>query len=91
MGRQICQSEYPKEKTMPLRAKLRRTFARFRSDESGFITMEWVSLGAGVVVIGLGTVYYLFDATDAVGGKIETAMTAVMVTAPTSPPTVDGQ
>jgi hypothetical protein len=71
--------------------KLRTVAVRFAKEDDGFVTMEWVALAAGVVVLGLGIAYYLMDATDALGGKIETTMNTVSVgTAPTAP-TIDGQ
>ncbi len=37
------------------------TLMSFVGDESGAITIDWVALTAAILLLGIATVYYLFD------------------------------
>lgn len=54
----------------------------FRKDEDGAVTVDWVVLTAAVV--GLAAVAYtqVGSGTDALAGKVDTALSGVSVNAP---------
>lgn len=38
-----------------------RTIARFQSDERGAVTIDWVALTAGILLLGMMVVYAIFN------------------------------
>ena len=56
------------------------TFDRFASDESGAITIEWVALAAGVVLISISVIIALRPGVDAaalaVGSGLDSRVTS---------------
>lgn len=52
-------------------------FSEFLQDESGAITIEWVALAAGVIILALGVIAVLSDPVEgvavAIGSSITTA------------------
>lgn len=36
-------------------------FTQFIRDEAGAVTIDWVALTAGVLLLGIATVYFLFE------------------------------
>lgn len=53
-------------------------FRRFRANESGAVTVDWVALTAAVVVIGIGLAYAIFgDGTTGVGGLVTNLTTEI--------------
>ncbi|MCL5777116.1 hypothetical protein M1105_08970 [Limibaculum sp. FT325] len=45
-------------------------FVKFLKDEDGAITIEWVALAAGVIILALGVIAVLDDALVTVAGNI---------------------
>jgi len=72
--------------------KLTKCLRRFRKDEVGAVTVDWVALTAGIIVVGLAIVWYIMDeGVDVLAGKVVTGLQAVDPGVTTgSPPTVDG-
>jgi Flp pilus assembly pilin Flp len=66
-----------------------RNFAR---NESGAVTVDWVALTAGIIVVGLAIVWYIMDnGVDVLAGKIVTGLAAIDPTTTTgAPPVIDG-
>ncbi|MEL7463214.1 MAG: hypothetical protein AAFN79_04070 [Pseudomonadota bacterium] len=61
-----------------------KSLARFTSDKSGAVTVDWVALTAAVVVVGIALVYAIFgnDTTgfNGVAAQITTEATALDTT-----------
>ncbi|MGH6915730.1 MAG: hypothetical protein ACREH3_18735, partial [Geminicoccales bacterium] len=64
----------------------------FGKDESGAVTVDWVALTAGIIVVGLAIVWYIMDqGVDVLAGKIVTGLAQVDPGVTTgSPPVIDG-
>ena len=45
---------------------------RFREDESGAVTVDWVALTGGLMIMAVATVYAIRDGTDQMGSRIST-------------------
>jgi Flp pilus assembly pilin Flp len=61
-----------------------RNFAR---NESGAVTVDWVALTAGIIVVGLAIVWYIMDnGVDVLAGKIVTGLAAIDPTTTTGAP-----
>jgi Flp pilus assembly pilin Flp len=73
-------------------SKLRKFLRRFGENESGAVTVDWVALTAGVIVVGLAIVWYIMDqGVDVLAGKIVTGLAQVDPTTTTgNPPVIDG-
>jgi hypothetical protein len=65
---------------------------RLGEDESGAVTVDWVALTAGIIVVGLAIVWYIMDAgVDVLAGKIVTGLEQVDPGVTTgNPPIIDG-
>ena len=48
---------------------------KFRKDEEGAVTVDWVVLTAAVVGLGVAGVASVSDGVDALAGKIESGVT----------------
>jgi Flp pilus assembly pilin Flp len=72
---------------------LKNCLRRFAANESGAVTVDWVALTAGIIVVGLAIVWYIMDqGVDVLAGKIVTGLVAVDPGITTSnPPLIDGQ
>jgi Flp pilus assembly pilin Flp len=66
-----------------------RNFAR---NESGAVTVDWVALTAGIIVVGLAIVWYIMDnGVDVLAGKIVTGLAAIdPATTTGAPPVING-
>jgi Flp pilus assembly pilin Flp len=72
--------------------KFTNTLRRLRRNESGAVTVDWVALTAGIIVVGLAIVWYIMDeGVDVLAGKIVTGLEQVDPGVTTgAPPTIDG-
>jgi hypothetical protein len=72
--------------------KLTNGLRRLRENESGAVTVDWVALTAGIIVVGLAIVWYIMDeGVDVLAGKIVTGLEQVDPGVTTgSPPVIDG-
>jgi hypothetical protein len=72
--------------------KLTNSLRRLRENESGAVTVDWVALTAGIIVVGLAIVWYIMDeGVDVLAGKIVDGLVLVDPGATTgTPPTIDG-
>jgi hypothetical protein len=72
--------------------KLTSGLRRLRDNESGAVTVDWVALTAGIIVVGLAIVWYIMDeGVDVLAGKIVTGLEQVDPGVTTgSPPVIDG-
>ena len=71
--------------------KLNTCLRRFADNESGAVTVDWVALTAGVIVVGLAIVYYIMgDGVEGLADKIVLGLQAVDPTAPSYPAPVVG-
>jgi Flp pilus assembly pilin Flp len=72
--------------------KLTNSLRRLRRNESGAVTVDWVALTAGIIVVGLAIVWYIMDeGVDVLAGKIVTGLEQVDPGVTTgSPPVIDG-
>jgi hypothetical protein len=72
--------------------KLTNGLRRLRDNESGAVTVDWVALTAGIIVVGLAIVWYIMDeGVDVLAGKIVTGLEQVDPGVTTgSPPVIDG-
>ena len=72
--------------------KLTNGLRRLRENESGAVTVDWVALTAGIIVVGLAIVWYIMDeGVDVLAGKIVTGLEQVDPGVTTgSAPVVDG-
>ena len=65
---------------------------RVRADECGAVTVDWVALTAGILVVGLAIVWFIMDAgVDVLAGKIVdelSTLTPGVSGAYTDPPTI---
>ena len=52
-------------------------FVKFLKDEDGAITIEWVALAAGVVLLALGVIAVLDPALESVASNIATTIGTV--------------
>jgi hypothetical protein len=58
--------------------KLTSGLRRLRDNESGAVTVDWVALTAGIIVVGLAIVWYIMDeGVDVLAGKIVTGLEQV--------------
>ncbi len=53
---------------------------QFIRDEAGAVTIDWVALTAGILLLGIATVYYLFEngvvgAVNAINDELSRAVT----------------
>ena len=68
---------------------------RFRKDEDGAMTVEWIAIAAAVVVGAVAMTWTVLDNLDPVAGQIGTGLGDVVGTLPDgptiTPPTFDGQ
>lgn len=57
-------------------------FTKFLSDESGAVTIDWVALTAGILLLGIATVYAIFNGgvTPLIGSINSNLSTAVSST-----------
>lgn len=53
------------------------TFEKFLKDEDGAVTIEWVALAAGVVLLALGVIAVLDTALESVASNIASSIGAV--------------
>ncbi|MDT8345477.1 MAG: hypothetical protein RQ752_13720 [Thermohalobaculum sp.] len=51
------------------------TFEKFLKDEDGAVTIEWVALAAGVVLLALGVIAVLNPALESVATNIASTIT----------------
>jgi Flp pilus assembly pilin Flp len=58
---------------------------RFRKDEDGAMTVEWVAIAAGVVVGAVAITYLVMDNLDEVADGIGTSLTGVPSDMPEPP------
>jgi Flp pilus assembly pilin Flp len=72
--------------------KLNNCLRRFAANESGAVTVDWVALTAGIIVVGLAIVWYIMDqGVDVLAGKIVTGLAAIDPGTTTgNPPVIDG-
>lgn len=72
--------------------KLTNGLRRLRENESGAVTVDWVALTAGIIVVGLAIVWYIMDeGVDVLAGKIVTGLEQVDPGVTTgNPPVIDG-
>ena len=72
--------------------KLKTCLRRFADCESGAVTVDWVALTAGVVVVGLAVVWYIFEnGVNVVAANIATSLTGIeLASTPTAPPPIGG-
>ncbi len=54
--------------------KLKNIIARFRNDENGAVTVDWVVLTAAIVGLGVAVMASVSTGTNALGSKISTAV-----------------
>jgi uncharacterized membrane protein len=72
--------------------KIKTGLRRFAENESGAVTVDWVALTAGIIVVGLAIVWYIMDnGVDVLAGKIVTGLAAIDPSTTTgAPPVIDG-
>lgn len=63
-------------------------FTKFLSDESGAVTIDWVALTAGILLLGIAVVYAIFNGgvsplIDSINSNLSIAVTANTGAAPT--------
>jgi Flp pilus assembly pilin Flp len=70
--------------------KLTNSLRRLRKNESGAVTVDWVALTAGIIVVGLAIVWFIMDeGVDVLAGKIVDGLVAVDPGTTTgAPPTI---
>lgn len=59
--------------------KLINLFKKFRSDESGAVTVDWVVLTAAIVGLGIAVVAAVRPALEPLAGNISTAVGGIEV------------
>ena len=71
---------------------LNKCLRRFAENESGAVTVDWVALTAGIIVVGLAIVWYIMDnGVDVLAGKIVTGLAAIDPGSTTgNPPVING-
>jgi Flp pilus assembly pilin Flp len=60
-------------------------FTKFLSDDAGAVTIDWVALTAGILLLGILVVYSIFN--NGVAGlvsKINSTLSGVNITVPSS-------
>jgi Flp pilus assembly pilin Flp len=62
---------------METHMKLRNLFARFRKDEDGAVTVDWVVLTAGIVAIAIALFAALREPITGLAERIATEIEAV--------------
>jgi Flp pilus assembly pilin Flp len=72
--------------------KLKTCLRRFADNESGAVTVDWVALTAGIVVVGLAVVWYIFEnGVNVVATNIVGSLTGIeLAGTPTAPPPIGG-
>jgi Flp pilus assembly pilin Flp len=71
--------------------KVTKRLRRLRDDESGAVTVDWVALTAGIIVVGLAMVWFIMDdGVDVLAGKIVDGLAAVDPGTTTGNPPVIG-
>jgi Flp pilus assembly pilin Flp len=71
--------------------KLTNSLRRLRKNESGAVTVDWVALTAGIIVVGLAIVWFIMDeGVDVLAGKIVDGLVAVDPGTTTGSPPVIG-
>lgn len=51
------------------------TFHHFLSDEDGAVTIDWVALTAGILLLGIAVIYAIFsEGVDPLVGKINSSL-----------------
>ncbi|MEM9145457.1 MAG: pilus assembly protein [Pseudomonadota bacterium] len=50
-------------------------FTQFIRDEDGAVTIDWVALTAGILLLGIATVYFLFE--NGVAGALSSINTTL--------------
>jgi hypothetical protein len=71
--------------------KLTNGLRRLRENESGAVTVDWVALTAGIIVVGLAIVWFIMDeGVDVLAGKIVDGLVAVDPGTTTGSPPVIG-
>ncbi len=69
--------------------KLKTCLRRFAANESGAVTVDWVALTAGIVVVGLAIVWFIMDqGVDVLAGHIVDNLTSTTLTTMPTPPTI---
>lgn len=59
-------------------------FTNFLRDESGAVTIDWVALTAGILLLGIAVVYGIFSGgVDPLVGQINSALSSAALSAPT--------
>ena len=73
-------------------AKAQALLKRFRKDEDGAMTVEWVAIAAAVVVGAVAITYTVLNNLDPVAGAVGKSLTDTAKLAPAGPPDfMDGQ
>jgi hypothetical protein len=71
--------------------KLTNGLRRLRDHESGAVTVDWVALTAGIIVVGLAIVWFIMDeGVDVLAGKIVDGLVEVDPSTTTGSPPVIG-
>jgi len=68
-------------------------FAQFLSDDTGAVTIDWVALTAGILLLGIMVVYAIFNGgVSKLVGKINTTLGGITtsVNVGTTPDNTDG-
>ncbi len=63
-------------------------FTKFLNDESGAVTIDWVALTAGILLLGIAVVYAIFrdgvsPLVDSINSNLSTAVSVNVGDAPT--------
>jgi Flp pilus assembly pilin Flp len=59
-------------------------FTNFLRDESGAVTIDWVALTAGILLLGIAVVYGIFsNGVDPLVGQINSSLSNAALSAPT--------
>jgi Flp pilus assembly pilin Flp len=58
---------------------------RFRKDEDGAMTVEWVAIAAAVVVGAVAITYAVLDNLNPVAAQVGTSLVTIPQTMPTNP------
>lgn len=58
-------------------------FTKFLRNESGAVTIDWVALTAGILLLGIAVVYGIFrEGVEPLYGKINVALSTATVSGP---------
>jgi len=61
----------------------------FRSDDTGAVTIDWVALTSGMLLLGIMVVYSVFNVgVSSLVGDINNTLSAVQIADPGSAPTI---